>query len=461
MARVDSAVFMNAPVAAPGNVRFERFLRDRYANRVDVEKVALTYSSRWLDVTVGDIYTTYGRGLVLALRKVDVMGIDTTARGASVTGKLGDLTLNALGGFGNVVNVDAATGRWANDPNDLIVGTHADYRFGKWVVPALNASWVRLAQNAIPDTTQKNQDQTASVSGSLEFPNLFGHGSAYAEYARQQRLVGDLPYQASAAYMSMTLAFGPATVLAEYKNYRHYLPTATSISPLNAPELALIDTYTALPTLERLEQAVLNNTDVTGPRVRVDYAATETITPFLSLGAFDDRIFNVRIVDAYGGVEVTWQEARSRASVSGGMRPTFHDAPGFFGAGAASSSTWHVKYLASQWLAGPYSLELNGLHMSHRDDVGGRWVPWMEGQAYLSLKRAGLWSVALGYEYYTEAPETTRTQYLNVNLAYTINRNLTLRAMGGGQRGGIKCVNGICRTYPAFDGARLELVAKY
>ncbi len=460
MARLDSAVFANAPTEAPGSTRFQRRLLHRYRDRLDFEKAALTYSNRWIDVTVGDLYTTYGRGLVLALRKLDVLGIDTTARGASVTGKLGDLTLNALGGFGNVVNVDSAIGRWADDPNDLILGAHADYRFGKWVAPAINASWVRLAKNST-DAPQTNQDQTASISGSLELPNLFNHGSAYAEYARQHKLVNDRGYDSSALYASAVLTFGITTILAEYKDYRRYVPIATSIDPLKAPELALTDTYTALPTLERLEQAVLNNSDVTGPRVRVDVAVTETIIPFVSVAAFDDRGFNVRIFDPYGGCEFSWQEGRSRASVSGGIRPSYHDAPGFFGFGEPSSSVWHVKYLASQWLTGPFSLELNGLHMSHKDDVGGRWVPWMEGQAYLSLKRAGVFSAAVGYEYYTEAPETTRTQYLNFNAAYTLNPNLTFRAMVGGQRGGIKCVNGICRTYPAFDGARLEIVAKY
>ncbi len=459
MLRLDSGLFLNPPQAAPGDVRLEHLLRQRYLNRVDAEKVALRWSTKTFDVTVGDIYATYGRGLVLALRKVDVLGVDTTARGLSITGRAGDFTGNAMAGFGNVVNIDPATGRSGNDPNDLIVAARADYRFGKWVTPGLNAAWVRMAQNG-QTIAQSAQDQVASVSGTLEAPDLGGHGSAFVEYARQHRLLGDQGFDSAALYANTTLNFGPATILGELKDYRKYAPLQTSIDPTKSPELALTNTYTALPTLERLEQAVLNNADVTGGRVRVDWNVSEAITPFVSLGYFSDRIFEYDIFDPYAGCEVGWQDGRSRGSVSGGVRNSYYAARAQQ-AGALAASVVHGKYLISQSISGPWSVELNGLHMSHRDRVVDALVPWMEGQAYLSLKRAGLFSVSLGYEYFTEAPTVTRPQYLNVNASWTVTQALTLRAFAGGQRGGIKCVNGICRNYPAFDGVRLEVVARY
>src|SRR5262249_52089176 len=65
--RVDSALFGNAPVAAEGDAKLQQLLLNRYGNRLDFEKVSLTYSSLHLDVTLGDTYVTYGRGLVLSL----------------------------------------------------------------------------------------------------------------------------------------------------------------------------------------------------------------------------------------------------------------------------------------------------------------------------------------------------------------------------------------------------------
>ena len=36
-----------------------------------------------------------------------------------------------------------------------------------------------------------------------------------------------------------------------------------------------------------------------------------------------------------------------------------------------------------------------------------------------------------------------------------------LRLTAGTQRGGLKCVAGVCRIFPAFKGAKLEWVARY
>jgi hypothetical protein len=36
-----------------------------------------------------------------------------------------------------------------------------------------------------------------------------------------------------------------------------------------------------------------------------------------------------------------------------------------------------------------------------------------------------------------------------------------VRAVAGSQRGGIKCVAGICREYPAFTGVRAEVVTRF
>ena len=106
-------------------------------------------------------------------------------------------------------------------------------------------------------------------------------------------------------------------------------------------------------------------------------------------------------------------------------------------------------------------LELDGLHQSHVDHIGSTEHRWREGQHYLSFKRAERYSAALGYEYYTEFPGTVRSNYFNLNASWTVLPGVLLRLFVGGQRAGIKCVNGVCRNYPAFDGARGELIAHF
>ena len=35
------------------------------------------------------------------------------------------------------------------------------------------------------------------------------------------------------------------------------------------------------------------------------------------------------------------------------------------------------------------------------------------------------------------------------------------KAVAGGRRGGLKCINGLCRIYPEYQGASLELVSRF
>jgi hypothetical protein len=457
--RLDSALYVHAPVAAPGNKRLAVLLENRYNNRLDLEKVAVNYTSRHFEVTLGDSYVTFGRGLVLSLRKVDELGVDTTVRGLNAVGKVAGLEVNGIAGVSNIVNVDAATGREADDPNDVIAGARAEYHVKNWFTPGIDVVEYRYHQNQT-DQPQKNPDQILAYSATLELPHLGDYGTLFVEYAQQQRLIGDSFVRATGFYGSGSFYFGPVTLLAEYKDYRNYQPIATSLRQTDYPELALTDFYNAPPTLERVQQAVLDNAQVNGGHARVDVAVCPGFSPFASFARFEDQFFDTIDYDPYGGFELRWQGGRSRASLSGGVR-TSHFKPGNRHAGQLNSQTQHVEFDVNQALTGPYSIELDGLHMSHRDRQTVTYLDWLEGEAYLSLKRANSWAAAAGYEYYTEAPTAIQTGYVNATGSWNINSNLTLRAFVGGQRAGIKCINGVCRNYPAFQGYRLELIAKY
>lgn len=458
--RVDSAVYVNAPVAAPGDVRLEQLLQRRYSRRVDFEKARVTYASRNLDVTLGDTYVTFGRGLVLALRKVDEFGVDTTSRGISITGRVAGLTAQGLAGFSNIVNVDPATGRYAEDPGDGLLGARVEYRFGRWVTPGFNVSHVAYAQNLGSGVAQASRDTVTSFSGTLELPYLGRWGKVYAEYAMQRRITAGSTLWSHAMYATASAYLGRVTLLLEFKDYADYSAVPTSLDPTLSPELALTNFYTAAPTLERVQQLVLNNTDVIGGHARASLKVAPGVVPFVSMAGFYDRIYQTNIFDPYAGAELRWNDGASRASISGGYRLSQYG-QGSVQPGALFQSAAHAELDIIQHLKGPLGLEVSGLHVTHVDAQGPNFHTWHEGQAYLSLKSAQSWSAAVGYEYYSEAPLTIRTHYVNASGSWTVFKNLTARLFIGGQRAGIKCVNGVCRNYPAFDGARVEVLAKY
>src|SRR5260370_8451955 len=90
----------------------------------------MTYNSRSLEVTAGDAYTQFGRGLTLSMRKVDELGIDTTVRGARIRLQEDPFALVALAGFANPSRVDDATGRVLFPTRDLALGDRSVPVFG-------------------------------------------------------------------------------------------------------------------------------------------------------------------------------------------------------------------------------------------------------------------------------------------------------------------------------------------
>ncbi len=83
----------------------------RYKNSIYPAKLWATYSASGLEVTAGDSYAQFGRGLTLSMRKVDELGIDTTIRGIKVQITRDPFSVTAVAGFANPSRVDEATGR--------------------------------------------------------------------------------------------------------------------------------------------------------------------------------------------------------------------------------------------------------------------------------------------------------------------------------------------------------------
>ena len=51
--------------------------------------------------------------------------------------------------------------------------------------------------------------------------------------------------------------------------------------------------------------------------------------------------------------------------------------------------------------------------------------------------------------------------YLNVMFSYRPIRSLSLALFAGQRRGSLRCVGGVCRVYPPFEGMRLDATFRY
>jgi hypothetical protein len=85
---------------------------------------------------------------------------------------------------------------------------------------------------------------------------------------------------------------------------------------------------------------------------------------------------------------------------------------------------------------------------------------YARGSTLTGLELAGLGALTVEYGYDTQDESgTARNHFLAGIVDYHATDALRLRALVGTQRGGLKCIGGVCRIFPEFAGARLDLIA--
>ncbi len=457
--RFDTALFFHEPIAHPDAVpRISENLEQRYNNVYNLDYISGSYADRNVDLTLGDFYVTLGRGLLLAIRKVGDVGVDNKLRGANGKVRLGDLTLNAFGGFVNLKNFEQGQGFNYDNGNDLIVGGRAEYGFGKYL---------KLGGHGVLMRNQEDRPRQAEIRGvgaTVELPRPVEWAKLYAEVAFMERDLSEpgdpvATDDTFAAYMSANVFAGPVTVLFEGKHYDN-LPlivpdlVAQSTSPtINARQT--INLYIAQPTAERPQLILLTNQTVTGGRVRVDYRINADVVPFIAAGRYHDETA-VRLgslgsgaTDAtavYGGGTFRWEGGT--ATGNAGYRGQF---------GGLDRVDIHLLADVEQHLWDDYAAELyvNALKATQDNE------DWLEGRVAASIKAGRTWGATLAYEFYTRTPGLFRQHYVSVAGNWQFSERGLLRALVGGERAGLKCTGGVCRFFPGFEGARIELDLRY
>ena len=152
--------------------------------------------------------------------------------------------------------------------------------------------------------------------------------------------------------------------------------------------------------------------------------------------------------------------------------------------GSAFRNDAHLYFDVSVDVGGPYSLEFFGdtfyvifegglIDCASPDEMGNPACDgvdpestqfaldpeeWVEGRLSLSLRSRAGWSLTGAYEFYTRQPGVIAEHYPSLSGQWDFTEGGTLRFLVGGERAGLKCSGGVCRFFPGFEGARLEMV---
>jgi hypothetical protein len=540
--RLDSSLYWRRPEDRTGDFdpRDTASIRadgaSRYRDAIYPAKVWLSYVAPGLEVTAGDAYVQFGRGLILSMRKIDELGIDTTLRGAKVAWQSDPFAATVVAGIANPTRVDEATGRALFLPKEIATDTRgpqplfgsdrilgAEIQAGRGLPVVLTSHAVRLTRCAPyhynedgsiksgffdaplgscdPRDTSiwltslpafgatPSASEIDMVGQGFEVPSLWGHGKIYVEGAVQHRFRDQFPDDArangNALYASVSADAGPVTNTLEIKSYRNFYGVNGAVDLTHAVEFQNVR-YTNPPTAQPiLQDSEFNffNVCVNGGRLRSDVRLTSKLLAYGAVGYFrsqgevpgggcdrdgktisgdkraDEVITNV--YDALYGIEWTFDAAKGHFFASGGVR---NDTKG---TGDPFYRELHSEYTLTRQISGPYALELMGRHRQRWEQDtnvrnaanGAAEQPWHEGEHYTALKVAPRWVFSQGIEYTTLVGFPT--YYFNGGLLYRFAEGSNVKLLVGQQRGGLKCVSGVCKVFPPFEGARAELTLRF
>lgn len=494
-------------------------LSNRFIDWMYPSKYYLTYSSPGLEATLGDASAQLGRGIVLSVRKRDELGSDTTIRGARIsvsTRGATRLKLTALGGELNPLRIDEASGRYLGVPashdalsgvaeagmprairtdfapltGDCQTSATCGYAPDRIAAGQLELSFERLKLGTqgsalfraapLSEDVVRSAERILTLSQSVEASRLLPDLSVYGEVAFQQlsqradaqQLDPGYGLYASASYTPQNVA-----LTLEGRHYRRLFPLSANVKLARAREFSSLS-YNQVPTTELEDNDTEYegmNTCVSGARLRGDFtlragvralgSAAHYLT-YAESGANEAcRITTEqlnRVYDVSSGFALDSSDRKKHLEVVLGGRLDSAERELVLAAGSRSHlfySEAYLRHLLELPLSSDFGISLTGRHRRRAQAEGGPGEPWSEGEEVLGLEWAEHSSLGLGAEYDTRPGVPHR--YFNVEVSHRPTPATRIALFAGQRRGALRCVGGICRLYPPFEGVRLDVALRF
>ncbi len=453
------------------------------------ERLTLRWEPRDWTIEAGDTQIVFGRGLALAFRKVDLLGVDNALRGGHVRYNGSNFRFGLHGGVTNPQNIDPIDLRIIREPEDVVLGG----RMG--VVAPTEMGGVTLGMHAhrvmFEDvdsldgvTPSRFEDRAVDVAGwSAEAPALAdGQLALYFEangLRRTQRLVDTEQVETGrGVYGSAQLQLTNLTLLVEWKDYTNFLvaPETTEASPRRI--------YSASPPVEYDgPQRLRGIGNQRGGAVRMDYAFLPGPWSFslnTALYAFNEESH----LDPFDGILVShsWATLAKRQEYGGDVNWSLdfqggarfevllHDLDERFTAGQIDRWMIHGR-LDITIGSGDHSFDFIVDHRHEREirgdvaefQIGGASVTYTFGVPF-TLTLTLRWT---DFQPGVVASRGTRDYnflggefYPSAEIRYSFDPGTYLGLFAGQTPGGQLCSGGVCRDVPTFEGFQLTFVGR-
>jgi hypothetical protein len=433
---------------------------------------------------VGDFPLQVARGTALSLRQVSEFGIDDALRGGRLLLRLHRrLRVDLFGGVVNISNLDEVTDRFVPEVRDRLAGGRIEGKLGLVEVGAHALVLSPLDAEGTTALDYRGGETTVVGGATVELSNV---ADVFSFYMEADGLLRWLPEAGEAApappqdsdqrglalYATADARLNSLTLLGELKWYENFEVAGTAHDGAMLPR-----PYNQPATIEREDQPLLDNTNVLGGRLRLDLRVHPALLLYANGAYVAGRQENkLDTLHSYAGLEYRLFDGRLNGTLSGGYRRVTSRRDDGEKA-ALSFEIGHIEANAAVQIHGPHSLHLAFRHETWNKPNDGEAHRFHRGSLIVGYDLASKLSLGVAYEYDTQfalnyyiveeqegrysVPTSIRQHFVFGEVRYTPWRWLDLRLRGGTQRGGLRCLSGVCRTFPNFTGIRLETVLRF
>ena len=420
------------------NLSFFRPPTSAFQDDHQLERISLRYQVGALRLTLGDFYQLLGRGQVLALQKQDPAAPDVTIRGAHLEFRDRSNLFELFAGYSNAVNLDMVSMHRVENRADLLTGFNYQLNRFAFVQPSVFSVFSQPEQSLLPDA----QDKSISGGVALNFPEITEWCAVYLELDYQQRLEASQVIYGQASYLTVDLNFEDYFMIVEAIGVEDFSQEGSFNSSLRQNFR-----YNFGPTLERLDQEVTEFNHFRGVRGKLTRAFLDHELFVYGNGLYRYNVpFELDQIHGYSGV--SYDAAGTALNLSGGYRwDEQRD-------GQIIRIWRHAELSLKRQIHGPYSLEI---------DLTGQRITQYDKSFYRSINTAGVAKAGLGTlagEWGVDTQRSgpgVRQHFFAGHIELQALDNLRVKGVIGSQRGGLKCVGGVCRDFPAFSGVQLQV----
>jgi hypothetical protein len=458
----------------------------------EVTKVFFNYSDRGINLTAGDFYGSFGRGLVLGLKDSKADFFDSKITGGKFE-YCGDyLGFKALGGksYFKYINDFYPAAKTVETMNNNLLGSEltiplSTYLGSEDIVYNLGGSYLYMKGDTIPENQYLYSEmfikETSIGAFTFEFSGY--DLEFFNEYAIKttQRTPSQTGW---ANYTSLNYSTKGLSIGLEFKDYYKYGANpndqSSGFTPYQiAPELIIVHSSHLLNT----HPHQVNPNDEIGYKLSAMYQPAEKID-ISGTFAFSSKHNEDGIIpekdDTYLPYLDSWlsfgytQENYGLTFGAG----YFLDSPLAKGVNkliAPGSDTGLIVYSDNRiTFTGEYTLKLNGnsktAFCGEFQTASNEYLDAEYNDMYLSAEYSylpvGYLNVSLittaeklpGDPWYSFVEDVTES-WFGVEAGINIKENHKLEIFYGRERAGVKCAGGTCRQVPEFDGLRLTLVS--